>query len=364
MQGLCLLAFVFFALSIFSSTASPESQLVSYTGKVADSEIHMKLPLEEVGLGKMDGSYSYDAYDQPILLEGEVSSGRITLKELDESNKQRATFSGIFVSPYRIEGVWFDKDAAYHLGDRPHAFYIQQENAPVIPAPPANLLWNGIRERDSGRFSKSTLTIMHTTGNTFWFYLQTFSGSHTGGIAGLTTISGNHAVFNDYQGGQLDFYLSEDDVLVKQNDKMSIYGGMGVGFSGRYLRNKVTVPLDQEYTFTNFKILTQEQEQLFRNLTGSYYVKFQNTAHYCTYLKDLDGFDARVYGFNVRGMFGYLESIIMVRDSDNTFWSAALENNKVYYFTNASDSTTLPATIEKWRAGFKKYPVILSPDNA
>lgn len=57
-------------------------------------------------------------------------------------------------------------------------------------------------------------------------------------------------------------------------------------------------------------------------------------------------------------MFTQMEYIIMI-DKGNRIWTALINNEKVYYFTNSDTyGTTLPKTIDGWRSRFKEYPVV------
>jgi hypothetical protein len=75
--------------------------------------------------------------------------------------------------------------------------------------------------------------------------------------------------------------------------------------------------------------------------------------------KYLDSFEAKVIASGVRGLYTYMEYIIMV-DKQNHFWTAIINNEqKALYYTNDKYYLNkLPNTIEDWRSALKDYPVV------
>lgn len=226
-------------------------------------------------------------------------------------------------------------------------------------SPPANSPWHGTFIRDKGSFYSSTLEITDVTANSFKFQIKAYSGGNMGGVSGVAYIKGNNSVFDDGQGGILTFTISNDDIQIEQSYEMNRYCGMGVGFMGQYVNeNKNPQPIKRENYFTEFNVFNGNQEQEFKRIVGDNYKKFTNTGHLFFDEKDLDGLGTHVHRIGVRGLFTILESIIMVRDSDNTIWAAVIDGDKVLYFTNANDKR-IPKTILHWQERFRNKPIYL-----
>jgi len=71
----------------------------------------------------------------------------------------------------------------------------------------------------------------------------------------------------------------------------------------------------------------------------------------------LDGTGAIVKRMGVRGLFTYVESIVMVNEQGE-MWAATIDGDVVRYFTNTNQKDKLPLTIEKWRERFLYRKVI------
>jgi hypothetical protein len=216
-----------------------------------------------------------------------------------------------------------------------------------------NKNWLGTWLRESDRFNKATMEISYNTENSFSFKIQALCGVHTGAVLGVALIKDNFAVFDDGKDGILGFSLENNKIILKQNSGMARYGGIGVGFGGNYVQGDINL---KDVTFIDHKILTPYQEELFKEMTGQYYETFKNTLHIRYEVDDLDGFGSKVHRVGVRGLFSYMECIVMVTD-DNKIWAAVIDGNNIRYFTNTTQ-TQLPLTIEKWRERFKYRLVI------
>ena len=132
--------------------------------------------------------------------------------------------------------------------------------------------------------------------------------------------------------------------------------GNGVFVHGIYGHQEPDVDkLKEEYYYKRFFIDTQLTS--FKKLTGEYYQDFLNTLNLQYSNDDIDSFGARVNSFGVRGLFTYMESIIMIRDSDNAIWAAVIVKDEIYYFTN-TNTKKIPKTIVKWSQRFREKPFI------
>lgn len=226
-------------------------------------------------------------------------------------------------------------------------------------SPPAISPWQGTFIRDKGSFYSSTLEITDVTADSFKFNIKAYSGGNTGGVTGVAYIKGNNFVFDDGRSGILTFTISNGDIQIEQSYQINQYCGMGVGLMGQYInKDKNPQPVKRENYFTDLNVFKGEQEQEFKRIVGDNYEKFTKTGHLFFNEDDLDGLGTHVHRIGVRGLFTILESIIMVRDSDNTIWAAVIDGDKVLYFTNANDKK-IPKTILHWQERFKNKPICL-----
>lgn len=210
------------------------------------------------------------------------------------------------------------------------------------------------------KFANATLQISNVTNDSFYFQIDATGGANLGRVKGTAYINDNTAVFDDNKGGVLKFTLSNDTIEIEASPGMSYYAGMGVAFFGTYTDVRtVKTPVESTTFYTEHKVFRGDQEKEFVKLVGNNYKKFTDTAHMFYNEKDLDNVNARVVRTGVRGLFGFMESIIMVRDSDNAIWAAVIDNDKVLYFTNTNDTKFVPITISRWHDRFKNKPIHL-----
>lgn len=225
--------------------------------------------------------------------------------------------------------------------------------------------WEGTFVRDPNTFDTSSLKITAATNDSFYFDLHACSGGHVGMVAGTAKIVGNTAMFDDGKGNVLHFNLQDGgQITIEQSGEMQGYAATGVVFKGVYAMQAAqpTAVEDDSY-FTKQKVFKDDQEAIFKKIVGGNYTKFKNTAQLFSDKEDLDHSGARVYVMDVRGLFGIMESIIMVRDSDNSIWAAVIDadGKKVLYFTNTKDVTDIPVTIKHWNDQGNKYPISYVP---
>ncbi|AIF54184.1 hypothetical protein [Pelosinus sp. UFO1] len=100
------------------------------------------------------------------------------------------------------------------------------------------------------------------------------------------------------------------------------------------------------------------EENEFISLVGRDYDKFLTSFALITSKQDLDGFNAKVFAGNVRGLFTIKEAIIMI-NGNGTIWAAVIDGNQVKFFTNSKGEQVIPKTVEKWRERFKEKEIIL-----
>ena len=155
--------------------------------------------------------------------------------------------------------------------------------------------------------------------------------------------------------------LQSKTIQIGTNDGCQGYGGEGVVFDGSYLREK---PKAAEITLRGLHfspakddVWTAENDRVFAQLTGKDYEKFAETCQLIFAIDDLE-FGAKVHACGVRGLFTFMESIIMTTASGKIY-AAVIDDPKVLYFTNDPRyAGTLPKTIDNWRDHFREKPIV------
>ena len=220
------------------------------------------------------------------------------------------------------------------------------------------LAWEGIWYRNTHN-NYANVEITNITSKTFDFKIAASSGGNSSGLGGTATIiEDNKAVYSDpyYPGNIYTFELKDDTVEIIYDQTNTGGWAMSVHPNGVYGKT----PPDDEYdnVFSNAEVLTLEQEQEFKKLTGDNYKTFATNLQMVSEVDDLDRLDAKVIITWVRGLNGYCNSIIMVRASDNAIWAATInaDDDVIYYFTNAN-TKDIPKTIHNWAEEFK-YKII------
>ena len=195
--------------------------------------------------------------------------------------------------------------------------------------------WLGTWENNKWQ-NESSLEIISIKSDSIEFTLLANNGGHVGEIMGMAIVKDNIAIFSDYDSA-----------------------GMGVGYSGYYKNVKYISKVELNEDLFSLGILKTEKENtIFKALVGDSYSQFVNSTQLTSELVDLDSLNVIVKSSGVRGLFTFMEYIIM-SNSLNEFWAAVIDNNKVYYFTNRKEyKNRLPKTINQWRQRFKEYPIV------
>lgn len=201
------------------------------------------------------------------------------------------------------------------------------------------------------------LTIKEVTDKGFKFDLNAFSGAHTGEIDGFAKFTPDGALFkSDENNCQLKFLpFDRERINIETSGDCWHYGGMGISFGGKFLRGvhkKVLSLLDLEV------LTSRGKDETFRKLVGPVYKEFVDRFQLSYYdNKDLDGLNTRVVTGAVRGMFTYMEAILMDGPGD-TVYAAILKDDRIEYYTNdKAYAKRLPKTIDAWRQRFSTAPV-------
>ena len=347
------------------ASASATTHL-SFSGMV-DGRLAIRMRLEIVA-GRITGSYYYEKYKVPIALGGTLDENRqLRLEERGADGKVTGTFSGHFVSDNRVEGRWVAAN-----GRKAFSFVLVRagdNNSQPASKPSAAVSagnWSGTWTReDKTGFDGGDVTIKEATSKSFDFDISVANGAHTGEIEGQASMNGEKARFAEkHEGGGggtheciVDFVLRSKAIEISTNGDCRGYGGEGVVFEGIYLREK---PQAAELTLRRLDdAWTAENDRVFAQLTGKDYKTFADTCQMVGAVDDLDHFGAKARACAVRGLYTYMESIIMTTASGKIYAAVIDAEGDVLYFTNDPRYTgTLPKTIDHWRERFREKPVV------
>jgi hypothetical protein len=222
-------------------------------------------------------------------------------------------------------------------------------------------IWIGNWER-VGWQNEASLKIDDVTKDSFSFSVFASSGGHNGDISGKAIIKDSIATYyfeDKYDKCKLKFILLSDSAVDIIQEIGLCSAPMGVIYSGRYYSTDYKRKLkNEEIDLISLGVLSVTEDAKFRNLVGDSYSLFVSTTQLSYNQDDIDSLNFRVITAGVRGMFTYMENIIMI-DSANRFCAAVIKDDKVLYFSNIDTfKNVLPKTIEKWRDNFKEYEVI------
>ncbi len=297
--------------------------------------IHIQLNITD---NKVSGVYYYDKYKKNIELYGEINNYHITLFEKASTGNIEA----IFISEELIEGIWRDDKNTYPF------YAIKEGSSLFIPEKPSSedMKWKGNwRGVHGDYYSNSDLTINPIFHNLIEFDIAAISGTHLGGFSSLAIITDNNlAVYKGENDTELKFALNDDGDISLDTNNYSYYCGMGVGYDSIYTQKEISIlpPTAKEVGL----VYTDEQETIFKELTGEYYNTFIQYAQFYADEEDLDKMGADVRTF---GMLGYTNAaIVMINQRNNTILAAIEVGDTVYYFSNNQNYTHPPKTIKDW----------------
>jgi len=236
---------------------------------------------------------------------------------------------------------------------------VLKKQSPVAPLSIDRLAGEWTRVGDTPA-DPSTLTISNATTTGFAFEVSAASGGNSGIIEGVAVRDDAEAVFKDRETKcNVRFSWGSDYLFLSPSPDCLSMGGMGVTFHGEYRKGKVE---RRTPTLTELGILAANvTEKAFSALVGKDYELFLSRFHLRSDETDLDGLGAKVVSGGVRGLYTFMEAIVMSR-SDGTILAALIDDDVVKYFSNdAKFKTKLPITIDKWRGNFADKKVIFVP---
>jgi len=230
------------------------------------------------------------------------------------------------------------------------------------PVKMASKSWVGTWERKQN-LPDAELDIKSVKSDSILFSLSAANGGNWGELEGIAIVNDNMAIYlnKDETDSCLIHFMLLGDSVIKIDQLSGICGaGNGVSYGGVY-KNARLLPKAKEKTKNLFDLgifKTAKEDSIFRLLVGDSYELFASTTQQTSEGDDLDSLHANVYASGINGLFTIAENIIMI-DSSNRIWSAVIDKEKLYYFTNASRyKDSLPKTIDNWRQRFKDYKIV------
>lgn len=224
-----------------------------------------------------------------------------------------------------------------------------------------NLKWKGEWKRCE-LHRQATLEITKVFKDSIFFNIIAFDGTHDGMIEGAACLKDNYiAVYNDNDNCQLIFKLYGDTLIIVDQDGCfgPDYSGVGVRFYGSYYNSS---KIDISKRLNSFDLVklgvfdNYKQDSIFRSLVKEDYLKFVNTSHL---IYKNDSCNYIIISSGIRGMFCYLENIIIIEKLNNLIYAAVIDDEKIYYYTNSPEfKNLLPQPIKIWKSRFNNYPVI------
>lgn len=229
--------------------------------------------------------------------------------------------------------------------------------------------WKGNWEKDTWQ-NDAALKIKNVVGDSSLdFEIAASSGGSEGNFEGKAIIKGNIAIYNlaeELDSCILTFKIFGDTLIAIKQGEGNCFAGIGVLYEGNYFNSKYKPKAgknrdSKKADETLFSLGTFESvvdDSIFKELTKKDYDLFLNSTQLTSEDDDLDSLNAKVYTSGVRGLFTFMENIIMIDDKKN-IWAAVIDDNKVLYYTNTKGyASKLPKTVENWRSRFKVYPII------
>jgi hypothetical protein len=324
-----------------------DNNVIMLEGTIGGLPVHMSLTITG---GTVAGSYYYDNVRKELTLEGSTEADRmLSMDEYDENGELTGRFDGWYTRGIRITGTWTNAKT-----DKILEFSLK-----VIGGVPASAVWAGEWQRmDFSMFESATLVIFNETKSGFEFQIDAASGAHVGYIDGAAVIDGKTAYFKAADedetfpaGAEITFDLKDGIISVTANSAANGYGGLGVGFDGRYTKNA----LPKDTLLSQGFVSTEAEHDAFKAMVGDDYELFLNTAHLGYEEEDIDGYGARVYRWFVRGVAMYHTSIVMFLP-DGRLCAGVFdpENDIIKVYTDAGYITAVPETVWVWIANLQE----------
>jgi uncharacterized protein len=245
------------------------------------------------------------------------------------------------------------------LGDR-----YRERLASLNGTPLAADRWQQTWYRDSDIPSSGGVLTFTGTAPRLHFELSGTNGANTGGLSGDIELHGNRGTFRQDR-CRLDFSHKGERVQVAQQGGDADCGaGAGVVYSGDYVtasKAQASRPAD----LVTLKVLTDaRQNAIAHALLGTDYQTLVDTINVSADEQDLDGLNAGVTSYWVRGIATTNAAIVMRRGTD--LWIGLLvfdaqDKVRMRYYSNVPAwKKAVPKTIRAWHDNLDKtYPIDL-----
>ena len=222
---------------------------------------------------------------------------------------------------------------------------------PIIPDP---VTWGGEWNREDF-VDPGILTITNGNASSFDFSLNVMSGTHVGFIEGKAQTSGTKAYYHDSETScKLTFTHKGESIQVEQNMDCYQYAGMGAYFDGDFALD----PVESKPTLYPRVIDSLAIDEEFRQMTGADYENFAYSMQLITGDDYDDEVNGRVISGGVRGLFTFMEGIVIVGDNDYLYGAVIIDSDTIHYYTtNPNYKNKLPKSIIEWKERFSSYPV-------
>jgi hypothetical protein len=326
-------------------------------GGTIDKTLNIRMELK-IDSGKISGSYFYEKDKTPISLKGtvdknftlDINSGNFEIQEFDAQGKVTGTFRVERTSILNLEGDWTkpgsDKKLPFALQVDP--VYHQGKSSGWAGE------WNYTK---STQFASNSITIGNEQPGSFDFTMGGGSGAHTCQLEGTAQISGTKASWTDSETGcKVTITLKAGKLALKTTEQCNGFCGIGAQFyNGEYRHGPV-----KEMDLVELGVLKKAQQKELQRLSGKDYDLFVNSFQLTSEEEDLDGIGIKGTSGAVRGLFTYMEAIVLYRP-DGKMWAAVIDthDDTVKYFTNdPAYAGKLLKTIDKWRERFADKKVL------
>ena len=233
------------------------------------------------------------------------------------------------------------------VGDR-----YRERLASLNGAPLAADRWQQTWYRDSDTPSFGGVLTFTGTAPRLHFELSGNNGANTGGLGGDIELHGDRGTFRQDQ-CRIDFSRKGSRVQVaQQGGDVDCGAGSGVTYSGDYVtasKAQARPPAD----LVTLKVLTDaRQNAVAHKLLGADYQTLVDMINVSADEKDLDGLNASVTSYWVRGIATTNAAIVMQRGTD--LWIGLLvfdahDQVRMRYYSNVPAwKKTVPKTIRAW----------------
>lgn len=192
-------------------------------------------------------------------------------------------------------------------------------------------------------YTSSELNIKPLSDNLVEFELTAFSGCHTGYYKDTVNIENEKAVHKTRDNIEFIFKLDERGRIQLQSNDYTYYCGYGVKFDSVYVKElKIKPPTAIKVGIVD----TNEQEKIFKTLTGDMYDTFIDYAQY--YFEEDN--DYRGYRLRTFGLRGYSNAAVVMLNNKKNYIIAAVDSSSgVYYYTNDENYKKKPPEfIKEW----------------